>query len=128
MKKPDRPVPTMLFMLCFVGLALMPPHSAAAQPQQYNIRVDGMVCPFCVATSERALKKIAGVQAVSADLERGEIFVCVDDQLQLTDVQLERLFLRNGFTYRSFTTTQVCSISDDRDEQEASHHHADGHH
>lgn len=125
MKKPIRSVQA---VLCASAWLVIAQCALATELQQYDIRVDGMVCPFCVATSERALKKITGVQAVSADLERGEISVCVDDQVKLTDAQLESLFLRNGFSYRSFTTAPVCSISDDREEHEVNHHHAKGHH
>ncbi len=45
-----KPALLFLFGLVFVGGAL-------ADDVQYEIRVDGITCPFCVATSERALKK-----------------------------------------------------------------------
>lgn len=96
---------TTLVMLCAaVG--------AKADTQQYNIRVDGMTCPFCVATSEKELKKISGVRTVAADLEQGLIFVCTDDAVQFTDAQLQKLFLSKGFTFREFTKVSVCSIED----------------
>lgn len=113
---------------------------AAANPsveqwRQYDIRVDGMTCPFCVATSRRALEKIAGVQAVAANLERGEISVCVDDRVVFTDRQLKALFLSKGFTYRSVTTAQSCSIGEqpvtslaEELELEDDHSHKDGQH
>ncbi len=80
-----------------------------AQLRQYDIRVDGMVCPFCVATSRRELEKIVGVHQVTADLERGVIMVCVDEQVTFTEQQLKKLFARKGFTYRSFTQRDGCS-------------------
>ena len=46
---------------------------AATGDVQYDIRVDGITCPFCVATSERALKKIEGVHAVGSNLETGKM-------------------------------------------------------
>ena len=83
---------------------------ANADDVQYAIRVDGITCPFCVATSERALKKIDGVHAVGANLETGVIFVCADHRVTFTDSQLKSLFLSKGFTYRSFEKTAECSI------------------
>ena len=80
-----------------------------AQLREYLIRVDGMVCPFCVATSRRELEKIVGVHQVIADLERGLIMVCVDEQVTFTEQQLKKLFARKGFTYRSFTQRDGCS-------------------
>lgn len=84
--------------------------AAHAGDVQYDLRVDGMTCPFCVATSERALKKIDGVKAVSTNLEEGVISVCADESVKLTDEQLRELFLDKGFTYRSMTKEEGCSI------------------
>ncbi len=78
---------------------------------QYDIRVDGITCPFCVATSERALKKIEGVHAVGSNLETGTIFVCAASTVAFTDAQLKQLFLDKGFTYRSFAKGSGCSIA-----------------
>ncbi len=96
-------------ILLLAALALT--GAALADDVQYDIRVDGITCPFCVATSERALKKIDGVHAVGSNLETGTIFVCADSQVTFTDTQLEQLFLDKGFTYRSFQKTSGCSIA-----------------
>ena len=96
----------MLFLLAYALAG-----AAFADDIQYDIRVDGITCPFCVATSERALKKIEGVHAVGSNLETGTIFVCADSQVTFTDAQLKQLFLDKGFTYRSFQKTSGCSIA-----------------
>ncbi len=98
---------TILFFLTF-ALTIT---AALADDVQYDIRVDGITCPFCVATSERALKKIKGVHAVGSDLETGTIFVCAESRVAFTDAQLKQLFLDKGFTYRSFAKTSRCSIA-----------------
>jgi len=119
--------------LILLLLAYAMTSTAVAEDVQYDIRVDGITCPFCVATSERALKKIAGVHAVGSNLETGTIFVCADKQVTFTDAQLKQLFLDKGFTYRFFQKTSGCSIADhahDSDElsdiPEDHIHHADG--
>ncbi len=103
--------------------------AALADDVQYDIRVDGITCPFCVATSERALKKIEGVHAVGSNLETGTIFVCADSQVALSDAQLKQLFRDKGFTYRSFEKTSGCSIAghkhDDEELREVPEDHAD---
>jgi copper chaperone len=86
--------------------------SALAADTEYKLQVDGMTCPFCVATSEKALKKINGVKDASANLETGIIKVCTDGSVNFTDAQLKDMFLEKGFTYRSMTKTQTCSIDD----------------
>ena len=94
------------------GLTLAADTPDVAALRQYDIRVDGMSCPFCVATSKKALKKITGVQTVAADLERGEVYVCADDRVAFTDTDLKELFLSKGFTYRSFSTADTCTVSE----------------
>ncbi len=118
---------TILFLVAYALTG-----TASAGDVQYDIRVDGITCPFCVATSERALKKIEGVHAVGSNLETGTIFVCADNQVTFTDAQLKQLFLDKGFTYRSFENTSGCSIADhEHDEDdlrgipEDHAHHAD---
>ena len=102
--------------------------AALADDVQYDIRVDGITCPFCVATSERALKKIEGVHSVGSNLETGTIFVCADSHVAFTDSQLKQLFLDKGFTYRSFTQASGCSIGghehDDEELRDISDDHA----
>ena len=103
--------------------------AALADEVQYDIRVDGITCPFCVATSERALKKIEGVHSVGSNLETGTIFVCADSRVTFTDAQLKQLFLDKGFTYRSFTKASECSIGghehDDEELRDIAEDHTD---
>ncbi len=116
---------TILFLITFAVTIT----AALADEVQYDIRVDGITCPFCVATSERALKKIDGVHAVGSDLETGTIFVCAESRVAFTDAQLKQLFRDKGFTYRSFEKTSRCSIAghehDDEELREVSEDHAD---
>ncbi len=98
---------TIPFLISFVLAGT----AALADTVQYDIRVDGITCPFCVATSERALKKIEGVHAVGSNLETGTIFVCADSRVAFTDAQLKQLFRDKGFTYRSFAKASGCSIA-----------------
>jgi len=79
-----------------------------AKDIQYNFRVDGITCPFCVATSQKALSKIEGVISVSANLDKGMIYVCADESVKFTDEQLKELFLEKGFTYRDMTISEKC--------------------
>jgi len=103
-----------IITMALFGLATS---AALADDVQYDIRVDGITCPFCVATSERALKKIDGVHSVGANLETGTIFVCADSKVEFTDSQLKQLFLDKGFTYRSFTKNSGCSIGENESEE-----------
>ena len=77
---------------------------------QINITVAGMTCPFCVATSEKALKSMAGVHAVSSELKSGLISVCLDPSVNLDDDSLSRLFKDKGFTFKSAERLSGCVI------------------
>jgi len=80
----------------------------AAQTKTYRIRVDGMTCPFCAATSEKALKAIPGVKSVSTNLKKGVISVCAAPSANLTSGKMKSLFASKGFTFRSMRTGNAC--------------------
>ena len=119
----------MKFAILFFVALVVTGTAVLADEVQYDVRVDGITCPFCVATSERALKKIDGVNAVGSNLETGTIFVCADSRIALTDAQLKQLFRDKGFTYRSFEKTSGCSIAghehDDEELRDIPEDHAD---
>ena len=79
---------------------------------QYDLRVDGMTCPFCLATSEKALKKIQGVRYVSSNLDTATISVCGPASLEFDEAELSDLFKSKGFTYRSLEKQMNCSLPD----------------
>ncbi len=81
---------------------------ALADDIQYDLKLEGITCPFCVATSERALRKIEGVKMVSGDLETGIIRVCADESVKFSDEQLTKIFLKKGFTYKGMEIHENC--------------------
>ena len=85
----------------------------AAQQIQYDIRIDGITCPFCVSSSEKALKELDGINTISTNIETGTMTVCAEPSVTFADEQLKQLFLKKGFTYRNFVLSQGCSLSDD---------------
>lgn len=101
----------MLRLLLFTSVFALAGAAAQAADVQYDLRVDGMTCPFCVATSEKALRKLDGVKRISTDLDAGIIRVCTDEAVVFTDDQLTKLFLDKGFTYRSMTKRDGCTIA-----------------
>jgi len=87
--------------------------AAIAKNVQHNMRVDGITCPFCVATSVKELKKIDGVININADISKGLIKVCANENLKLTDAQLKTLFLNKGFSYKGKQTIDSCELSEE---------------
>jgi len=70
---------------------------------QYNLRVDGLACPFCAYGIEKKFKKTEGVESVEFDLEKGVVMVKVREGVELTEPQLKQLIKDSGFTLRSMT-------------------------
>ncbi len=107
---------------------------ALADDIQYDLKLEGITCPFCVATSERALSKIDGVKMVSGDLETGIIRVCAEDRVRFTDAQLTKVFLKKGFTYKGMVIHENCDgfdsttvLSTEEMERRAAKHDTMGH-
>ena len=76
----------------------------AASPQ-YNLRVDGIACPFCAYGIEKKLLQTKGVASVTFDLEKGLVVVKVKEGVILSEAQLEQLVSDAGFTLRSMNET-----------------------
>lgn len=100
---------------------------AVADHRQHDMRVDGLTCPFCVATSSYVIGQIEGVSEVVANLEAGVVSVCAEGEVDLSDERMAELFRKNGFTYRSQTVTEGCTIKEivhsDTDETLTGHTH-----
>ncbi len=70
---------------------------------QYNLRVDGLSCPFCAYGIEKKLIRTEGVESVAFDLEKGLVIVKVEEDVTLTEAQLKQLVDDAGFTLRSLS-------------------------
>jgi len=101
----------MKYLLLVVTVLFIQPSISIAKDVQYNMRVDGITCPFCVATSSRALEKIDGVKQVGSDLEAGIIKVCADESVVFTEPQLTELFVNKGFTYKGKELQESCDVT-----------------
>ena len=60
--------------------------------------------PYCAYGIEKKLKKIKGVDKIDVDLNKGLVTVNVVEGVELTELQMTKLFKDAGFTYRSMTT------------------------
>ncbi len=81
--------------------------AAFADGTRYELRVDGLACPFCAYGIEKKLNAIDGVDEVDIDLNSGLVTVDVIEGTSLNDSQMTKLFNDAGFTYRSMTDTPL---------------------
>ena len=74
----------------------------------YQMRVDGMTCPFCAKTSKKALRAIPGVKSASVNLKKGVVSVCAAPSAGLSAARMKKLFASKGFTFRSMRVGGRC--------------------
>lgn len=89
-------------------MMLLAPLSAFAADVGYEMRVDGLACPYCAYGIEKKFKAIEGVKKIDVDLEKGIVSVCASDTASFTNEQLTQLFTDAGFTYRGMEKQEQC--------------------
>lgn len=87
------------------GLILM--QAAFAAGTHYEMRVDGLACPFCAYGIEKKLKAIDGVSDIKVDLDKGKVSVNISEGKELSEEQMKKLFNDSGFTYRSMEKSSL---------------------
>lgn len=70
---------------------------------QYNMRVDGLACPFCAYGIEKGFLKTEGVTSVDIDLKNGLVIIKTDDGKTFKEDELKAIINDTGFTMKSMT-------------------------
>jgi len=78
-----------------------------AASMQYDMRVDGLACPFCAYGIEKKLLKTEGVNSVDINIEKGIVIVKTKIGVSFSEHQLNQLFHDAGFTYRSMKQREL---------------------
>ncbi len=73
----------------------------------YDIRVDGLACPFCAYGIEKKFKKMDGISNIQIDLDKGLVSVDAEEGIELKEDKMKTLFNDAGFTFRSMKTTPI---------------------
>ena len=60
--------------------------------------VDGLACPLCAYGLEKNLKKIDSVQAISIELEKGEVRVKLKEDAKIAEDHIRKAVVDAGFT------------------------------
>ena len=97
----------MKILMTVIVLSLGWSATAFADGTRYELRVDGLACPFCAYGIDKKLNAIDGVNDVDIDLNSGLVTVDVIEGAALNDSQMTELFNDAGFTYRSMTETPL---------------------
>ena len=89
---------SLILALAFLAIGVNTPVFSAES--QYEIRADGLACPYCAYGIEKKFMKISGVKHVDFDMNKGLVLVTGDEDLVLKEPQLKTLFDDSGFTFR----------------------------
>ncbi len=74
---------------------------------QYDLRVDGLACPFCAYGIEKKFTKTQGVEKVNIDLKNGLVIVETVEGKIFSESQLKKIIDDAGFTMKSMTEKQL---------------------
>ncbi len=80
-----------------------------AAPLSYQLRVDGLSCPFCAYGIEKKLGAIEGVQSVETNLKDGVVIVTMQDGATLDEAMAKKAVKEAGFSLRKLEPVQSVS-------------------
>ena len=89
------------------AFALLLPLSAFAAPSQYQLRVDGLACPFCAYGIEKELKRTEGVAGIAIDINAGTVTVTMAEGATMTEAKASQIVKDAGFTLGGFKEVQA---------------------
>ncbi len=88
-------------------LILLTATAAFAEPQAYELQVDGLACPFCAYGVEKQLSRIEGVKTIDTDIATSTITVTTADGAALDESAAQRAVEAAGFSLRDFQEVQA---------------------
>lgn len=91
------------FTILFATTAMLWSSSSFAGGTQYEMRVDGLACPFCAYGIEKKFTKTEGVETVDIDLKKGLVIVKTTEAKSFKEDELKTIIHDAGFTLKSMT-------------------------
>lgn len=92
-----------------LGLMLLTATTAVAASARYQLRVDGLACPFCAYGIEKKLRTIKGVENLDIDIEIGAVMVTMADGATLDETAARRAVEAAGFSLRGFAEVEAAA-------------------
>ena len=89
------------------ALVLLLPVAALAVPAQYQLRVDGLACPFCAYGIEKELTRTDGVEGIDIDINAGTVTVTMAEGATMTEAQADQIVKDAGFTLSGFEKVEA---------------------
>lgn len=79
---------------------------ALAAPVSYQLRVDGLACPFCAYGIEKKLGALEGVERVESHIKDGVVIVIMKEGFTLDEATAKKAVKEAGFSLRKIEPVQ----------------------
>jgi mercuric ion binding protein len=83
------------------ALLLFFSNTAFAEESHYQLKVDGLVCPFCEYNIEKKVGSLEGISDVKANLENGTVSLILAEGTTLPEANIRKAITDAGFTLKS---------------------------
>jgi copper chaperone CopZ len=90
-----------IITIIFVITALAGSGISSAAGTRYELRVDGLACPFCAYGIEKKFTRTEGVESVDIDLKKGLVIVNTLEGIKFSEDELKTIIDDTGFTMKS---------------------------
>ena len=87
----------------FIITALTASGFSFADGTRYELRVDGLACPFCAYGIEKKFTRTEGVESVDIDLKNGLVIVNTFEGSKFSEDELKTIIDDTGFTMKSMS-------------------------
>jgi mercuric ion binding protein len=91
------------FLLLITTTTLLYSGLSLAQSTRYELRVDGLACPFCAYGIEKEFIRTEGVETVDIDMVKGLVIVVTAEGKTFIEEELSEIINNAGFTLKSMT-------------------------
>ena len=91
------------------AISLLLPVAAFAAQTQYQLRVDGLACPFCAYGIEKELTRTDGVEGIDIDINAGTVTVTMADGAAMTEEKAQQIVKDAGFTLAGFEKVETAA-------------------
>jgi len=92
-----------IITIIFIIITLTVSGLSFAAGTRYELRVDGLACPFCAYGIEKKFTRTEGVESVDIDLKNGLVIVNTFEGTKFSEDELKTIIDDTGFTMKSMS-------------------------
>jgi mercuric ion binding protein len=92
-----------IITIIFIITTLIASGLSFAAGTRYELRVDGLACPFCAYGIEKKFTRTEGVESVDIDLKNGLVIVNTFEGTKFSEDELKTIIDDTGFTMKSMS-------------------------